>query len=71
MHVAISEKTLLSMGLTEKQFKRELAVLLYSMEKMTLMQACELAELSNLQFEDVLVSRNMLIYYEVTDFDYS
>ena len=69
MNVAISEKTLQSMQLTEKQLKRELAVLLYSMEKMTLMQACELAELSNSQFEEILVSRNMLVYYDVKDFD--
>ncbi len=69
MNVAISEKTLQSMQLTEKQLKRELAVLLYSMEKMTLMQACELAELSNAQFEEILVSRNMLVYYDVKDFD--
>ena len=48
---------------------QEVAILLYSKEKLTLGQASRLAGLSQLQFQFLLASRKIPVHYDVADFE--
>lgn len=63
MAVTISDELLQSTRLTEVEFKRELAVFLFREERLTLAQAAKLAEMTRLQFQHLLASREIPVHY--------
>ena len=64
MELVISEQYLHASRLTPQELKREIAVMLYSQDRLTLGQASELAEMGQEQFLHLLASRQIAIHYD-------
>jgi predicted HTH domain antitoxin len=56
-------------GMSEQEIKTEIAIHLFQLEKLTLSQASRLADLSRLQFQHLLSSREISTHYGVDDFE--
>ena len=69
MAVVIPDEILYTTHMTAAELKREVAVLLYQQERLTLGQASRLAGMSQLQFQFLLASRQISIHYDVADFE--
>ena len=69
MSLVISDTVLHTAGMTAAELAQEVAVLLYQKGKLTLGQASQLAEMSQLQFQHLLASRRIPVHYDVADFE--
>lgn len=69
MPLVIAEETLQAAHLTPRELKQEIAVLLFSQNRLTLNQASRLAELPMLRFQHLLASRSIPVHYDVADFE--
>ena len=54
---------------TEKDFKVDVAVMLYQRKVLTLARAAHWVEMTRLQFQKTLADRNVPLNYSVQDFD--
>ncbi len=69
MSLNIPEDILHSAGMTESDLAREVAVMLFQQNKISLGQASHLAGMGQLQFQHLLSSRNIPVHYDVADFE--
>lgn len=69
MSVVISDEILHTTHMTKAELLQEIAILLYQKEKLTLGQASKLAQISQVQFQHVLASRQISIHYDVAEFE--
>jgi predicted HTH domain antitoxin len=70
MSVVISDDTLRASGMTEAEFKQEVALLLFASGKLPLGYASKLAEMDKIQFQQLLQERKIPVYsYEIEDFE--
>ena len=69
MSVVISDDILHTIHMTAEEFRREIAVLLYQQDKLTLGQASQMAGMAQMQFQFLLASREIPIHYGILDFD--
>ena len=69
MSVIIPDEILHTTRMTEAEFKQEIAILLFEKNKLTLAQASRLAEVSRLQFQHLLASRQIAVHYDVVEFE--
>ncbi len=69
MGVFIPDDILQATRMSEEELKRELAVLLFQKEKLTLGQASRLASMNLLQFQHLLASRQIPVHYDVAEFE--
>jgi len=69
MAVVIPDETLYAAHLTAAELKQELALLLFKQDRLTLMQAAELAEMRPIPFQHLLASREIPPHYEVPEFE--
>lgn len=69
MAVLIPDETLYAAHLTAAELKQELAVLLFKQDRLTLMQATELAEMQPIPFQHLLASRGISPHYDVPEFE--
>ena len=69
MSVVIPDDVLYTAHITADELIQEVAVLLYQKEKLTLGQASQLANMSQLRFRHLLASRNIFVNYGVDDFE--
>ncbi len=69
MSVVISDEILQAAHMTADELKREIAMLLYQREKLTLGQASQMAGMSQLQFQFLLASRQIPLHYDIADFE--
>jgi len=65
----IPEDILQAARMTEDELKREIALMLFQKEKLTLEQASHLAKMNQLQFQHLLASRKITVHYDITDFE--
>jgi predicted HTH domain antitoxin len=68
MPVTISDEVLAAAHLSEPELKRELALVLFQQERLTLAQAARAAEVSLLAFQAMLAQREIPIHYGVEEF---
>lgn len=68
MPVTITDDVLAAAHLSESELRRELAVALFREERLTLGQACRLAEMGRLAFQAVLADREIAVHYGVDEF---
>jgi len=66
----IPEQILQSTRMSQEEMKAEIAVMLFQKMKLTLGQACELAGMSQLQFQHLLASRQIPVHYDIDDFEH-
>jgi predicted HTH domain antitoxin len=69
MVITISDEVLKAARLDEQGLKRELAVALFERERLTMGQAASLAELSHLEFQQVLADRRIPVHYGPNEFE--
>ena len=69
MSVVIPDEILYTTHMTAAELMQEIAFLLYQKEKLTLGQASRLAQMSQLQFQFLLASRQIPIHYDIDEFD--
>lgn len=69
MSVTIPDDVLRAARMSESELRQEVALLLYSKERVTLAQAARLAKLDRLRFQHLLASRGLAMHYEVEDFE--
>jgi len=69
MSIVIPDEILHTIHMTSTEFMKEVAVLLYQKDKLTLGQASKLAGTSHLQFQFLLASRQIPIHYDAAEFD--
>lgn len=67
MGLIIPEDILRATGMSESELKKEIAVLLFQKEKLTLEQASRLADMSRLQFQHLLASREIPVHYDLEE----
>ena len=68
MPVTISDEVLALAHISEPEFKQEFAVALFQQERLTLVQASRLAEITRLAFQALLADRRIPIHYGVEEF---
>jgi len=64
MGLTIPEEVLQATHLTPLELKREIAVMLFAQDRLTLGQASELSEMSQRQFLSLLSSRQIPVHYD-------
>lgn len=69
MSIVISDEILDSTHMTQDELLQEIATLLYEKGKLSLGKASKLAEMSRIQFQFLLASRQIPINYGIEDFD--
>ena len=69
MGVFIPDDILQATRMSEEELKRELAILLFQKDKLTLGQARRLADMNLLQFQHLLASRQIPVHYDVAEFE--
>ncbi len=69
MSIAISEDILQATAMNESQFLQEIALLLYTKEKLSLSKASKLARMERMSFQSLLAERHIPIHYSIADFD--
>ena len=69
MSLTIPDALLQSARISKAELRQEIAILLFQRDKLTLAQASRFAELSRLQFQHLLASRQIPIHYDVADFE--
>ena len=68
MPVTIPDSVLAAAHLTEPELRRELAVALFREERLTLGQACRLADLDQFAFLSILADREIPVHYGIEEF---
>jgi predicted HTH domain antitoxin len=69
MSLVIPDEVLDAARMSAAELAQEIAILLYQKEKLTLGQASRLAEMSQLQFQFLLASRQIPVHYDVAEFE--
>jgi len=69
MSVTIPDEVLAATRMSEAEMKREIAVMLFQMEKLTLAQASRFAGINRIAFQHLLASRQISVHYGVEDFE--
>ncbi len=69
MSVVIPDEILHTIHMTSSEFMKEIAILLYQKDKLTLGQASKLAGVSYLQFQFLLASRQIPVHYDIVEFE--
>lgn len=69
MSLMIPDQVLQAAHITPAELQREIAVLLFAQERLTLGQASHLAGISQFDFQHLLASRDIPIHYGVEDFE--
>ena len=69
MSLVISNEILQATGLSEAELSQEIAILLFQREKLILGQASHFAQMSQLQFQHLLASRQIPLHYDVAEFE--
>jgi predicted HTH domain antitoxin len=66
--VTIPDSVLAAAHLTEPELRRELAVALFREERLTLGQACGLADVDQFAFQSILADRQIPVHYGIEEF---
>ena len=68
MSLIIPDDILQAARMNSEELKREIAVLLFRMDKLTLGRASGFTGMNRIQFQHLLASRKIPIHYDVEDF---
>jgi len=68
MGLEIADDVLAAAGISADELRREMALLLFQQERLTLGQASRLAGVTQLQFQRMLADRHIPIHYDEADF---
>lgn len=69
MSLLISDDLLRSIHMSADELRREIAVLLFQQERLTLGQASQLAGVTQFTFQSILAERQIPIHYGISEFE--
>ena len=69
MSVVIPKEILTTTRMNEEEMKREIAVMLFQKDKLTLAQASRFSGMNRIAFQHLLASREIPVHYGVEDFE--
>jgi len=69
MGLTIPDEIVYSTRMSVPELKQEIAVMLFQKEKLTMEQASKFAEVSIIQFQHLIASRQVPVHYDVGDFE--
>lgn len=69
MSLTIPDEVIHSTRMTTTELKQEIAVMLFQKEKLTIGQACKLAEMDLIQFQHLLAINKIPLHYDIDDFE--
>lgn len=69
MSLVISDEVLQAAKMTEAELMREVAVMLFQQERITLGRASKMAGMNQIEFQKLLASRNICIHYDVAEYE--
>ena len=69
MGMVIPDEILQSARMTEAELRREIALLLFRMDKLTLGQAGKFAGMNLLQFQHLLAGHGIPVHYDINEFE--
>ena len=69
MSLVIPEEILTTTRMSEAEMRKEIAIMLFQKEKLTLAQASRFAGINRIAFQHLLASRQIPIHYDVEDFE--
>ena len=69
MSLVIPDEIVQATHMSESELKREIAILLFQKEKLTLGQSSRLAGMSQIEFQHLLASRQISVHYDVAEFE--
>ena len=67
MSLVIPDDILRAANMSASELRREIAVLLFQQDKLTLGQASDFAGISRLEFQRLLASRHIPVHYDAQD----
>ncbi|MCH8962208.1 MAG: UPF0175 family protein [Bacteroidetes bacterium] len=67
MSVVISQEILQAANLTPEEPRQEIAIMLFSKNRLTLAQAAKLALMNRIAFQHLLASRQIPVHYDIED----
>jgi predicted HTH domain antitoxin len=69
MSLVIPDDILRAANISAVELRREIAVLLFQQDKLTLGQASDFAGMSQLEFQRLLARRHIAIHYDLQEFN--
>jgi predicted HTH domain antitoxin len=69
MSLVIPDEILQTANVSEEELLREIALLLFKQNRLTLAQASRMIGVDRLTFQELLASRNIPVRYSVDDFE--
>ncbi|MFW6358382.1 MAG: UPF0175 family protein [Chroococcales cyanobacterium] len=69
MSVIIPDDVLSATRMSDAEMKQEIAIMLFTKDKLTLAQASRFAELDRMSFQHLLASRKIPVHYDISDFE--
>ncbi|MEA5575338.1 UPF0175 family protein [Anabaena sp. UHCC 0451] len=69
MSVVIPNEILTTTRMNEEEMKREIAIMLFQKDKLTLAQASRFAGMNRIAFQHLLASHQIPVHYGVEDFE--
>jgi predicted HTH domain antitoxin len=69
MSLVIPDEVLQAAKITEAELMREIAVMLFQQERITLGRASKIAGLNQIEFQRLLASRDICIHYDVAEYE--
>jgi predicted HTH domain antitoxin len=69
MNIVVPDEILTITRMTEAEMRKEIAVILFQKEKLTLAQASRFAGINRIAFQHLLASRQIPVHYDVEDFE--
>lgn len=68
MSLVVPDDILRAAHMSPAELRREIAVLLFHLDRLTLGQASQYAEMSQLEFQHLLGSRHIPVHYDAREF---
>lgn len=69
MSVTIPDEVLQSAGMSDDEFRQEVAMLLFRQGRMTLAQAARFAGMDRLGFQRLIAAHGIEVHYDIEDFE--
>ncbi|MFP4436829.1 MAG: UPF0175 family protein [Chloroflexaceae bacterium] len=69
MSLVIPDEILQAANVSEEELLREIALLLFEQNRLTLAQASRMIGVDRLTFQELLAGRNIPVHYSVDDFE--
>lgn len=69
MSLVIPDEVLHAAKMTEAELMREIAVMLFRQERITLGRASKMAGMNQIEFQRLLASHNICIHYDVAEYE--